>query len=204
LLLTEFTDKDGVNHQIIGTAFFFAPNYLLTAAHNVYGNNGKYLRVTLPEVHHVKLNNLLSGTHMLECTLVATVYGKDKIVNDLNDIAILRCGYISEHYLNLSKDLPPKNAEVNVVGYPGEFKIAWIGSQTAIKDKDQGLAAAGILFPPRKVTATQGLVTENGELISYRLSSCPGMSGGCLLYNGKVVGTLVTYYYFSNIRCSYR
>jgi hypothetical protein len=204
LLLTEFTDKDGDNYQNVGTAFFFAPTYLLTAAHNVYGNNGKYLRVTLPEVHYVTLTDLWSGTRMLECTLVATVYGKDKIVNDLNDIAILRCGYISKYYLNLSKDLAPKNAEVNVVGYPGEFKNAWIGNQTAIKDKDEGLAAAGRLFPTRQVTVSQGFVTENGELISYRLSSCPGMSGACLLYNGKVVGTLVAYYYFSNIRCSYR
>jgi hypothetical protein len=128
---------------------------------------------------------------MLDCTLVATVYGKNKIFDDLNDIAILHCGYTSKYHLKLSKDLPPKNAEVNVIGYPGEFKLAWIGSQHGISDADEGLAAVGKLFPARKLTVSQGWVTDNGELISYQLSTCPGMSGSCLLYNGKVVGTLI-------------
>lgn len=174
---------------MVGTAFFFAPQYLLTAAHNVRGNDRTYLRISLPQVHHVTLPESMSGIGMVQCNLVATVNGKNNIDSHLNDIAILQSPYFARYYLNLSKTPPPLAAKVNIVGYPARFTDTWIGSQPAIKDPDKGMAAAEILFPTRHLTVSQGTVTETGDIISYRLSSCPGMSGACVLYNDKVVGT---------------
>jgi hypothetical protein len=125
---------------------------------------------------------------MIDCNLVSTVYGKNKIVNNLNDIAILHCKYTAKYYLSLSKRPPPQDAKINIVGYPGRFKDLWIGSQPGIKDPDKGMVAAEILFPTRQLTVSQGTVTETGDDISYSASTCPGMSGACVLYNDKVVG----------------
>jgi V8-like Glu-specific endopeptidase len=188
LLLTEFTDEHHDTIHQFGTAFFIAPKYLLTAAHNVYGDNRKYI-ISLPKSRRVRYSDLVSGADTLECSLLATVYGKNKKFAHKNDMAILHCGSFSaKDYLHLSKVPPPEKAEVSVIGYPGEIHTAWIRRQPGINDIDDGTAAAQLLLPRGQLTVSQGTVTRSNHLISYHLSTCPGLSGSCVLYEGKVVG----------------
>lgn len=58
-----------------------------------------------------------------------------------------------------------------------------------LKDYAASVTASNILLPPKTLTVTEG-ITERvyaGEAY-YKLSTCKGMSGGCLLYDGTVYG----------------
>ena len=50
-------------------------------------------------------------------------------------------------------------------------------------DKRGGIASEGAL------TVTRGTLEHVGPTIPYRASTCPGMSGSCVLYKGAVVGS---------------
>lgn len=121
-----------------------------------------------------------------DCTVVSSLYTHNGLSE--RDIAILHAGsYNAAYYLQISADAIPENAIVDVLGYPGELKSEWMRTQV-VNDVDESLNAAAKLLPKRTLTVSRGTVQSIGSTVSYNLSTCPGMSGSCVLHRGKVIG----------------
>ena len=88
---------------VVGTAFFVAPSVLVTAGHvvaNAMKPNVRLL-VSLPGCPNVDLHKLQSaGTPAIKCSVKASLRKSRRHTE--HDIAILECGYISPHYLEIS------------------------------------------------------------------------------------------------------
>jgi hypothetical protein len=123
-----------------------------------------------------------------ECEIVDILHTDDI----LEDIAILRCpGHHSRSYLPLSSDPLPLNALVHIIGYPGEIKTEWMRSAHSglLIDCDASRIASEILLPPITLTATEGTIQQVHDACAFtKISTSRGMSGGCLLYRGKIYG----------------
>ena len=173
-----------------GTAFFISKKLLLTAGHNTHGLS--HVRITYPGTSHVDyqgLNPTKATIATIDCKVVGTLYTGKNADPSSHDIAILDAGsHNAVFHLDLSANLPPPSSNVNVIGYPGVATQQWLGSHEGIGDVDAGRTAAEILFPAQRLTITSGSVEKAGTTISYNLSTMPGMSGGCVLYNGTAVG----------------
>lgn len=177
-----------------GTAFFISKKLLLTAGHNTLGPNGvlSHVRITYPGTPYIDYQGL-SPTKptipTIDCKVVGTLYTGKNADPFSNDIAILDAGsHNAVFHLDLSANLPPPSSIVNVIGYPGVATQQWLGSHEGIGDVNASRTAAEILFPAQRLTITSGTVEKVGTTISYNLSTMPGMSGGCVLYNGTAVG----------------
>jgi len=46
----------------------------------------------------------------------------------------------------------------------------------------------GSVFPAGSLLVTRGTVEDSDETMSYQISTCPGMGGSCVLYQGSVIG----------------
>jgi V8-like Glu-specific endopeptidase len=95
----------------------------------------------------------------------------------------------ADHFVELSTELPQQDEYVDVIGYPGELNTAWMRTQDRVNDIDESLKEVEKLLPKRTLTVTRGTVKSSGSIVTYNLSTCPGMSGSCVLYKGKVIGT---------------
>lgn len=128
----------------------------------------------------------------IDCTVVKSLYGKDGPPE--KDIALLDAGshnaadFLQVHpLLDLPREYDDNLQLVDVIGYPGELKSEWMRTQK-VKDVDQSLEAVAKLLPRRTLTVTRGVLKNIGKTVTYDLSTCPGMSGSCVLYKGKVIG----------------
>lgn len=190
LVLIEFSPSDRERKIQFGTAFFIDSKHLITAGHNTYGPNGplKRVRITTPGLPNVDYLKLMDGKiATIECNVVGTLY--EKVGQSETDISILHSGsYNAPEFLKLSADAPTVNGSVNIVGYPGELKLEWMRTQAGIKNADESLVATAKLLPIRTLTVSSGTVQSTGAMATYKLSTCPGMSGSCVIYNGKVIG----------------
>lgn len=177
-----------------GTAFFIDRKHLITAGHNTYIKEGtiKKIQITYPGLWRVNYTQLLDGKICtIDCTEVKSLYSKQGPYE--RDIALLHAGsHNAADFLQLSPELPKEidddHALVDVIGYPGELKSEWMRTQKDIKDVDQSLDDVAKLLPKRTLTVTRGVLKSIGKTVSYDLSTCPGMSGSCVLYKGKVIG----------------
>jgi len=160
---------------------------LITAGHNIYGQSGR-VRITYPGLRHLNYTQLTDGrVATIDCTVVGTLYTKNGPCE--KDIAILHAGsHNAADVLQLSAELPQPNEFISVIGYPGELKSEWMKTQIGIKDVDSSLDAAAKLLPKRTLTVSRGAVKSTGATMAYTVSTCPGMSGSCVLYKGKVIG----------------
>ena len=124
----------------------------------------------------------------IECTVLGSLYKKDGPGH--LDISMLHSGtYNSPNFLELSTDPIPLNAIVDVIGYPGRHSTEFILSHSGLaKPFQEHIASADTLLPAQTLTVTRGTIETVGSTISYRISTCPGMSGSCLLYKGKAFG----------------
>lgn len=193
LVIIEHISDDGRITTWYGTAFFISPKLLLTAGHILSGppNVKTNIRITSPGTPYFNVAALRSGRNtvlMIDCKVVATLYKRPNGPSH-EDIAILDAGTISApSYLRLSLTLPSLLSKVNVLGYPGPAAQNWLLSHQGIDDAAAGRRATEELFPPQRITITSGPIETIGPTISYKLSTVPGMSGGCVLHEGKVVG----------------
>jgi hypothetical protein len=144
--------------------------------------------MTPPGLSHINYTQLMEGKmSTIDCTPAGSPYTQNS--SEERDIAILHVGsYNAANFLSLSVDLLPVGARVDVIGYPGELKSEWMMTQTGIRDVDQSLDAVAKLLPKRTLTISRGTVKSSGPVVAYELSTCPGMSGSCVLYNGNVIG----------------
>lgn len=181
-------------HQF-GTAFFIDKKLLITAGHNIHTPEGatKKIQITYPGLPFVNYTHLMEGEiSTIDCTVVKSFYSKDGPPE--KDIALLDAGsHNAADFLQvpLSVDLPKEDDDnlglVDVIGYPGEHKSEWMRTQK-VKDVDQSLEAVAKLLPRRTLTVTRGVLKGIRKTVTYDISTCPGMSGSCVLCKGKVIG----------------
>ena len=189
LLETEVELRNGSTEYYKGTAFFVSENLLLTAAHNVVPRSGKVTKIS---VRYEGLKRIEPTGTTFKCRIVSVMPRNDASTYDpLEDLAILEClGHDSPYFLHLSTAELPPEATVHVIGYPGKITEDWLKARhPELDDYDSSHAAANELLPQGTLTATEGKISsiKDGYAV-YQISTVGGMSGGCLLYNGKVHG----------------
>lgn len=208
LVIIEHTSADGkVVAQYLGSAFFISPTLLLTAGHNIREppNVKVSVRIGKPGTAYI---NYAAALHRLiptiVCKIVASLY-KYPHSPSHEDIAILDTGTYENgsSYLKLSPVLPSLSSKVNVVGYPGSVKQEWLMCHDGINDAEDGRRKTADMFPAQRMTITSGPVNQVTSTISYKLSTIPGMSGGCVLHDGKVIGISRISVLLIDKRCSY-
>jgi len=190
-LVVEFErDKDKSN---VGTAFFIDKQYLITAGHCLHRAKDTIKRILIvqPGLSHINYSKFTKGEYnLIECSLVATFYrGKDKRDGEETDFALLRApqGFYSKKPPPFSIEPPPVGATVDVIGYPEEFRSVMLKGKE-LNDIDRSVDEVQKLLPKRTLTASRGVIQSTGPVITYTLSTVPGMSGSCVLYEGKFVG----------------
>ena len=188
-LETDVELASGSTAYIRGTAFFISENLLLTAAHNVKPNDG---RVTKISIRYEGAKKVEPVGATLRCRVVAAMAKTDPSAHrPYEDLAILECiGHDCPNFLHLSTDELPLNATVHIIGYPGEITTEWLEERhPELGNFEASQAAAKKLLPRGLLTTTEGKISSNiGGCVSYEISTVPGLSGGCLLYEGKVYG----------------
>jgi hypothetical protein len=193
LIIEHISPADNkVVNQYLGTAFFISPKLLLTAGHNVYGPSNVRINVRITIAGTPYINYAATQRHTvptIDCKVVHTLY-KNPDGPSHYDIAILDAGTYDNgsSYLKLSTELPAVSSKVNVLGYPGQAKQEWLLAHEGITDVEISRRAADEMFPPQRITITSGPVNTVGSTISYKLSTISGMSGGCVLHDGKAIG----------------
>jgi len=184
-------EVDGKQRRhFFGTAFFVGETRLITAGHIIAGVNNPVTRISisLPGVSKVVSTDMsLRKIPLIECKVVGTLYKKDWHYS--KDIAILDSGsFRNPDYVPLSSVIPPKEAIIDIIGYPGEIRREWIEAQPGLTNITQREQDAKNLFPAGSLLVTRGTVEDSDETMSYQISTCPGMGGSCVLYQGSVIG----------------
>jgi V8-like Glu-specific endopeptidase len=180
-----------------GTAIFINEKYLLTAGHCVYDKHRRMdapkIRVVTPGLPYVDYGKLEKGQVLtMDCTIVKNLFKGVSGPNEC-DIALLHAGTSNGPLgIELSSTPPPPGAVVDVIGYPGTAVPGWLKKklvEETIHDFNETIETVRKLLPDRTLTISRGYIEKTGDnLISYNVSTVPGMSGSCLLYKGKVIG----------------
>lgn len=193
LLFVQSKDSKGRLIWNFATAFFVGPNLLLTAGHAALDppdavSTERWL--SLPGTPILHIDQVTSHYPCaIRCSVVETNFKAGAAIS--KDIAILSSNaFESRYYLNLCADDVPLNATIDVVGYPGEKTAKWLKERHPdLKSIVAGVEAGAALLPTGKLVVTRGIVAESRvDTTSYIISTCPGLSGGCMLYNGKAHG----------------
>lgn len=191
MLLIE-DDSEGYTRRHYGTAFFVRPNILLTAGHCTLGLADPRVRLFISrplESGPIDLMNFVARRiETIECSVIDSLYRPDGPGH--MDISILHSGtYNSPTFLQLSTLPVPCHDVVDIIGYPGRHSTDFIVAHAGLtKPFQECITSAETLLPAQTLTVTRGIVETVGSTISYKATTCPGMSGGCLLYKGNVFG----------------
>ena len=194
LLMIEAYDSKGRRTLEFATAFFIAPSLLLTAGHATVSPNGlrTELYVFHPGTTYLSFSQVAKRSpSAIRCAVVVNHYREVGFPS--NDIAILSSGnFESAHFLTLSGEGIPLNRNVDIIGYPGEIRDMWLSEKhDGLEDVGKNKAIAEMLLPLRHLVVTRGNVAHNsGSLVSYTISTCPGLSGSCVMFEGKVHGKI--------------
>ena len=192
LLMIEGYDSKGRRSLEFATAFFIAPSLLLTAGHAAVSPNGLRTELYLfhPGTTHLDFSQVAKRSpSAIRCAVVVNHYSGVGFPS--NDIAILSSGnFESAHFLTLSGEGIPLDRNVDIIGYPGEIRDMWLSEKhDGLADVSKNKASGEVLLPPRQLVVTRGIVAHNsGSLVSYTISTCPGLSGSCVMFEGKVHG----------------
>ena len=177
----------------LATAFFVSETLLLTAGHNYadFDNTCTQWWITEPGISQIDVDDVGNGKIPLHpCTLVESLYPRGG--KYWRDIAIFRSdSYKSRQYAPLDSAIPPANAIIDIIGCPAEISDEWIGTHSKLQNTRKGRMDVEKALPKGSLVFTRGIVEASFPTMStteYRLSTCPGMSGSCVLYDGLVVG----------------
>ena len=194
----EVESGDGGSQYGGGTAFFVSPTILLTASHSAL-KEGQTVRAQLPGTERVEMNDEAVCKRELK-KLGKTL--KMRVVKAFftgrhaqwTDLAILETtGLDCDEWveLDLESQLEPGD-KVDVVGYPGYHdRDRMLILHSELKHNiDEAMSDADILLPPGQLSVSFGEIIRDGKNPTYRLSTTAGMSGGAVVFNGKVIGML--------------
>lgn len=151
----------------------------------------KHVRITYPGLPYINLATLQGRPKIptIDCEVVGSLYKRDHGPMS-HDIALLHAGsYNAADFLKISPDLPVKGDKVNVIGYPGVVTQKWLLiHEGLVQNVESSRRATDTMFPAQRMTITSGFVESVGTMISYKLSTIPGMSGAPVLHNDDAVG----------------
>ena len=186
-----------------GTAVFITATHIITAGHNLdLRRNARHnfnkrrdvnFLISFPGMKDFDFGRAISGKmHTVKCKVLGCNYVKGNVVWDpVNDTAILETGFVCPSWVQLTRDLPTSEAVVDVLGYPGTIGNDFVMKHPEFELKvKEGKEVAGALLPEWKLVVSRGKIQSVGDTVSYKLSTCPGMSGGCVVYKGKVIGAV--------------
>lgn len=175
-----------------GTAFFVTRTHLLTAGHVVQNSPGA--KIESIRLSYAGCKTVDYDTNTVECKVVGTLYDSVGPDGSKIDLALLESpSQDAGTWLTISAKITdlPLGAVVDIVGYPGHMTTAQKeGFQKgSLTDPNESMKEAELMLRPKTLTVSRGVVEGiEGGLIRYRLSSLCGMSGACLMYNGKIYG----------------
>jgi V8-like Glu-specific endopeptidase len=192
-----------------GTAVLISKSLLLTAGHAV-GKKGCKVYALPPgfEASLIDASSVWEGKNLPVCRYTFEVFDRifQRIGSDYIDLAVLKIDSVGfPHPVSLGYNIKPRQGKpIDVIGYPSNYNEKWIkeahGQITDVQSSFQDVL--GLLPKWRVVTSTGEIISVDKNNIRYKLSTTPGMSGGAVLYEGKVIGT--TEELFSlYCRCSY-
>ena len=188
------TKPSGFTRPSVASGIWVNTTTMITAAHALH--NMKEVKAEEEpgkEVAHGYYDDIWDSTAGVSSYLMRA--DKTNVLHDgtyHTDIAILKSvGYFFGFPAGLDLDTRvPIGAKVAVIGYPCQYDHQWIKRQhPTIPDAKLAYdAEAKKLLPLDHLCVTYGDVTSIGSIQHYTLSSAPGMSGGPVVYKGKVVG----------------
>lgn len=194
--------EDGPTKVKTGTGFFVSSNLILTAKHNIVFDEGDATRIA---IKYEGLKMVKTTDPTLLCQVHASMPSTEsEKLYPLEDLAILECpGHQSPCFLRLSTETMVKDMVVHVIGYPGDVTANWLTSRhESLKgDPKSNIKIVQDLLPPRMLTVTEGKISDapaEPGCATYEVSTVPGMSGGCLLYQDKVCGISPTVWASAN------
>jgi Trypsin-like peptidase domain len=190
LLVIEWTDKKKHGYLVVATAFFVGPSVLLTAGHAV---------LKPEEAVSIEYYLFPAGTEFISLADLVhrrpVIYPFEVIENasvrSNLDLAILKTAVQSSYFVDLSTQEMPIDGTADIIGYPGEKRERWIRKHPGLADSEieNSEKTAEELLPKRTLVVTRGIVQHhNGCYTLYKISTCPGLSGSPVVYEGKVHG----------------
>lgn len=176
-------------------AFFISKNLLLIAGYNVIGERGSNRKVYIlcpgSRVDREGAVNAYRMEPKFPCSLVELIWTYDG-PSSIN-IAILRSdNYCATHFLPISTRPLPFNANLDIIGYPlvdREWRMRYMEDDWP----EGGVSALFTLLPAGPLVTSGKFKGIKEGKIFYDILICPGMSGGCILYNGMVYGNQSLY-----------
>jgi V8-like Glu-specific endopeptidase len=179
-----------------GTAILISESLLLTAGHAVGGKGSKVY--ALPpgfEASLIDASSVWEGKNLDASRYTFEVV--DRIFqpsgSDYIDLAVLKIDSVRfPHPVSLGYTGKPRQGKpIDVIGYPSNYSEKWIkNAHRQITDVQSSFQdVLGLLPKWRVVTSTGEIVSVDKNNIRYKVSTTPGMSGGAVLYEGKVIGT---------------
>jgi hypothetical protein len=175
----------GGRRTVVGTAFFIAPSILVTAGYCVASakKRGAILIASPPGLAFVDIQKVAG----IECTVKESFREPD--------IAILKCEFESD-FLQIELEQLVCDSTIDIIGYPRDITTARCRQRITPKNK----SLAETLFPQGHLTVTSG---KRPGTIFHEAPTCPGMSGGCVLVNGKAIGIFNLRIFLLTSRSSY-
>jgi hypothetical protein len=177
-----------------GTAYFVGPTTLVTVGH-MASDKGTKLLAQLPGTLKAEKRtdglwlqpNDTKGPETFTCTVTKSLYKKRNVDHD---IAILSCkgSYQASQWLEIEKMPLPEGLNVDLVGYPGWYTAPILAHTQGFVLSDIEEQDIRQILPRCELVLSHGTILEPGALVTYKLSTTGGMSGGPVIVNGKAVG----------------
>jgi hypothetical protein len=180
-----------------GTAILISESLLLTAGHAVCGKGGEVyalspgFEASLIDAASVwEGKNLDASRYTFE--VIDRIFEPSASGSEYTDLAILKIDKVRfPHPVTLDFNIKPRQGKpIDVIGYPSNYDEKWIKkAHTQIMDVQSSFQdVLGLLPKWRVVISTGEIITVDKINIRYKLSTTPGMSGGAVVYEGKVIG----------------
>jgi hypothetical protein len=182
---------------VSGTGFYISGNLILTAAHVVKMMHPAHIWAGAPG----EANVIYDTRRFLneQCA----VKHRCKIVLDMStgiheaDIAILQTDLVSPS-VTLDFTTPLDNGHaVDIIGYPSGYNALWLEKRhpDIQGDKNSAYVKALTLLPQNHLMVSAGIIVDDDDGTnpynpSYKVTTAPGMSGGLVCIDGRVVGML--------------
>jgi|SRR5579859_1986501 len=189
LLVSSPHGKQDGSSKNVGTAFFIDRVHLLTARHNVTDLRQKIVyktaHVTIPGTCFVNYSYVPENENVIICDVIAE--------ESQYDVAILKAsGFCAKTWTTLDDVGPSVNDGATLIGYPCIRTEKWILEHPGIADVMKARDDIEKLLPTGFLSFSAGTIrscNESQSTFKYDASTCPGLSGGLIVRNGKVIGT---------------